>query len=541
MHLLYIHGMKKILPLFIATCISTTALAQRPGATIDVQHYDFSITLTDTSDVIKGKAAIDLLVIKDAQTITLDLISKGNNRKGMAVLQVTDNGKPLTYTHTNNLLTIQFDASVKAGEHKNIEVTYEGIPDNGLIITKNKYEHRVFFADNWPNRARHWLPCVDHPADKAALDFTVTAPDHYQVISNGVKTSDTIIGNQQRRTHYTETTPLSTKIMVIGVANFAIQESGTVNNIPVSSWVYPEEKDKGFYDYALAVDILPYFIKNVGPYAFKKLANVESTTMFGGMENASAIFYSDESSISGERKSESLLAHEIAHQWFGNMATEADWSHLWLSEGFATYMTILYFEHKYGYDTARHMLTKNRQQVIDFARKRARPVVDSSVTNYMELLNANSYQKGGWVLHMLRRQLGDSTFWKGIQTYYNRFAGKNAVTGNLCKVMEEVSGKSLQPFFKQWLFTVGHPKLNVTWKYNAAKKAIDITVIQQQEPLFQFPLTIQIDGNLTKNIDIKTRETRISIPATKKPSSLKLDPEVNLLFEGKIIEASSTK
>jgi aminopeptidase N len=528
--------MKRILLLILYICPGIIVLAQQPGATIDVQHYGFSLTLTDTSDLIKGKAAVDVLCIKDTKTITLDLISKNNSRKGMTVLQVTENGKPLVYSHTNNLLNVQFEASVKAGEHKNIEITYEGIPDNGLIITKNKYGHRVFFADNWPNRARHWLPCVDHPADKATLDFTVAAPDHYQVISNGVKTSDTILSDHQRRTHYTETTPLSTKIMVIGVANFAIQESGIVNNIPVSSWVYPEEKDKGFYDYALAVDILPYFIKNIGPYAFKKLANVESTTMFGGMENASAIFYSDEASITGNRKSESLLAHEIAHQWFGDMATEADWSHLWLSEGFATYMTILYFEHKYGYDTARHMLTKNRQQVIDFARKRLRPVVDSSVTNYMELLNANSYQKGGWVLHMLRRQLGDSTFWRGIQTYYNRFAGKNAVTADLCKVMEEVSGVNLKPFFHQWLFTAGHPKLEITWKYIPTKKAVDITIIQQQEDLFQFPLEVQFNTSLTKQIAITNRETLVSIPFTKKPATVTLDPQVNLLFEGHITE-----
>jgi aminopeptidase N len=528
--------MKRTLLLILHTLFAIIVIAQQPGATIDVQHYEFSIALTDISDQIKGKAAIDVLCIKDTKAITFDLVSKNNNDKGMSVVQVTENGKPLAYTHISNQLTIQLAAPVKSGERKNIEITYEGVPDNGLIITRNKYGHRVFFADNWPNRARHWLPCVDHPSDKAALDFIVTAPAHYQVISNGIKISDSSLSDQQRRTHYTETTPLSTKIMVIGVANFAIQEAGTVNNIPVSSWVYPEEKDKGFYDYALAVDILPYFIKNVGPYAFKKLANVESTTMFGGMENASAIFYSDESSITGTRKSESLLAHEIAHQWFGDMATEADWSHLWLSEGFATYMTILYFEHKYGYDTARQMLSKNRQIVIDFARRKLRPVVDSSVTNYMELLNANSYQKGGWVLHMLRRQLGDSIFWKGIQTYYNRFAGKNAVTGDLCKVMEEVSGKDLKPFFQQWLFIAGHPKLEISWKYNATKKAVEITVIQQQEPVFKFPLELQLDDTIKKSVDITGRETRLAIPVTKKPATLIADPQVNLLFEGSIKE-----
>jgi aminopeptidase N len=526
--------MKKTSLLFIAVCFVIATQAQQPGAPIDVQHYEFSIALTDTSDLIKGKAAIDVLCIKDAQAITFDLIAKNNNRKGMAVVQVTENGKPLTFTHTNNLLTIT--APVKSGERKKLVITYEGIPDNGLIISKNKYGHRVFFADNWPNRARHWLPCIDHPSDKAPLDFIVTAPPHYQVISNGIKTADSLLTDQQRLTHYTETTPLSTKIMVIGVARFAIEEAGTVNNIPVSSWVYPEEKDKGFYDYALAVDILPYFIKNVGPYAFKKLANVESTTMFGGMENASAIFYSDESSITGTRKSESLLAHEIAHQWFGDMATEADWSHLWLSEGFATYMTILYFENKYGYDTARQMLSKNRQQVIDFARKKLRPVVDSSVTNYMELLNANSYQKGGWVLHMLRRQLGDTIFWKGIQTYYNRFAGRNAVTGDLCKVMEEVSGKNLKPFFQQWLLTAGHPKLEINWEYIASIKTVHLTVIQQQSPLYKFPLELQFDNNKKLRFDIANHETRIAIPVANKPATLIVDPEANLLFEGDVRE-----
>ncbi|HEX6427170.1 MAG TPA: M1 family metallopeptidase [Niastella sp.] len=524
--------MKKILLFIVTAWFTFISFGQQPGALIDVQHYEFSIHLTDSSDLIKGNASIDVLCIKDTKTITLDLISKSNNPKGMTVLQVTEKGKPLTYTHINNLLTIEFATVVKSGEHKNIVITYEGIPADGLIFSKNKYGHRVFFADNWPNRARHWLPCVDHPADKAALDFIVTAPAHYQVISNGIKIADSSESNQLKRTHYKETTPLSTKIMVIGVARFAIQEAGNVNGIPVSSWVYPEEKDKGFYDYALAVDILPFFIKNVGPYAFKKLANVESTTMFGGMENASAIFYSDETSITGTRKSESLLAHEIAHQWFGDMATEADWSHLWLSEGFATYMTILYFEHKYGADTARHMLLKNRSTVIDFARKKLRPVVDSSVTNYMDLLNANSYQKGGWVLHMLRRQLGDSIFWKGIQTYYNRYAGKNAVTNDLCKVMEEVSGQDLKQFFQQWLFTTGHPILDIHWKYNTDKKEVNITVIQKQNELFKFPLDLLIGNNMNKQVLIIDRETRITIPETVKPATITADPQVNLLFEG---------
>src|SRR5689334_12457013 len=146
--------MKKILLFVVTVHLASTITAQKPGALIDVQHYEFSIHLTDSNDVIKGKAAIDVLFIKDTKTITLDLISKSDSPKGMTVLQVTDNGKPLVYTHTNDLLTIEFDTSINRGEHKNIEIIYEGIPADGLIFSKNKYGHRVFFADNWPNRRR---------------------------------------------------------------------------------------------------------------------------------------------------------------------------------------------------------------------------------------------------------------------------------------------------------------------------------------------------------------------------------------------------
>lgn len=523
--------MKKLLLLFTTAFIVTMLSAQQPGAAIDIQHYNFAIALNDSSDQIKGRATIELLYIKSSPVITLDLTSVNADHKGMQVVMAIENGKPLQFTHSNNLLTIQLAAN--RGDHKKIEVVYEGIPADGLIISKNKYGHRGFFADNWPNRAHNWFPCVDHPADKASFEFTVTAPAHYQVISNGVKTKDTLLANDTRFTHYTETTPLSTKIMVIGVADFAIQQSGEVAGIPITSWVYPEEKEPGFYDYALAVDILPFFIKHVGGYAFKKLANVESTTRFGGMENASAIFYSDEVSITGTRKSESLLAHEIAHQWFGDMATEADWSHLWLSEGFATYMTILYFEHKYGADTAKYMLQKNRTAVIDFAHRKPRPVVDSTVTNYMELLNANSYQKGGWVLHMLRREVGDTIFWKGIQQYYSRFAGKNATSDDLRKIMEEVAGKDLKQFFQQWLYVAGVPKLEVQWKYNRAKKAVTITVVQQQTPLYQFPLQVAINQSV-KTIAVSNKQTTITVPVNAAPTVVALDPGVNLLFEGTV-------
>ena len=230
-------------------------------------------------------------------------------------------------------------------------------------------------------------------------------------------------------------------------------------------------KNNGFYDYAQAKEILEYYISHVGPYGYKKLANVQSKTRFGGLENANTIFYA-ENSVTGTRKNEGLLAHEIAHQWFGNMATEKSFGHLWLSEGFATYFTILYFENKYGKDTAMKMLKEDREQIIAYSKESINQLLILTETDYMKLLNVNSYQKGGWILHMLRCELGDSVFWRSIRKYYATYAGGVAGTRDLQKVFENVSGKNLKHFFDQWLYTAGQPELDNNMEIRCNRKVI---------------------------------------------------------------------
>jgi aminopeptidase N len=511
-----------------------TSLAQNNPA-VDVQHYQFKIELSDQSDTIKGEAIISIKFLQAAQHFSLDLqnISKG---KGMQLFSATAD-VPLSVKHENDKILFSLKTPAKKNEIISFTINYGGIPANGLIISKNKYGDRTFFSDNWPDRAHHWIPCVDDVADKATVEFDVTAPLHYQVISNGLQVEETNLPGNKKLTRYLEKIALPTKVMVIGAADFAVNHSGTVNCIPVYSWVYPQDKKNGFYDYAMAGDILKWFINNVGPYAYEKLANVQSKTIFGGMENASAIFYS-ENSIDGKRTSESLLAHEIAHQWFGNMATEKSFAHVWLSEGFATYMTILYMKDKYGKDTAINMLNENRAQVIAFSKKSEKPVVDTVTKNYMELLNANSYEKGGWVLHMLNQQLGDSIFWKSIRKYYATYAGKNADTDDLQKIFEEVSGKNLQQFFKQWLYTSELPDLDLEWDYNEKNKRLTVTITQKQNYLFQLPLTLSLyfaDGkSLDKTVSLTKQTETFTFSPGQKPVKMIIDPNTALLFIGNI-------
>lgn len=503
-------------------------------ATIDIQSYRFALAINDSTDVIQGEATIVVEFKKPVASFSLDLVKGDRTGKGMTVDKVLENGKAIRFQQEEELLRMEMVAPA-AGETRTYHITYHGIPADGLIIGKNKYGKRTFFGDNWPNRAHNWLPCVDHPADKALVEFEVTAPAHYQVVANGALIEEINLPHDAKQYLYKTTVPLPTKVMVIGAAGFAVQNIGEVANVPLSSWVYPKDKDKGFYDYSVAKPILGYFIEHIGPYPFEKLANVQSTTRFGGMENAGNIFYY-ENSISGHQDAESLIAHEIAHQWFGNSASETDWSQLWLSEGFATYFSNLYLESKYGRDSLNHLLEEQREQVIQFYRLRKTPVVDSVTTNYLDLLNPNSYQKGGWILHMLRRKLGDVAFWKGIRAYYEQYKFRNASTQDLLYIMEKVSRQDLDIFFKQWLFTPGHPQLEIQWTQQ--KKYLELTVEQKQASgAFQFPLEVKIayaDGSSEiKAVEITNQKEVKKMKIKKKAQVAEVipDPNVQLLFE----------
>lgn len=506
---------------------------------IDVLHYKFSIEVNDSNDTIYGQAEITLKILSQPSTIKFDLVKKNETGKGMMVNSITGPGLRGFVKDRDSVRIILMPGKEPAiGDTVIYTIIYHGIPADGLIISKNQYGNRTFFGDNWPNRAHNWLPCVDDIADKATVEFIVTAPSHYQVISNGVQIEETNLPGNKKLTHYKEDVPLPTKVMVIGVADFAVNNVGDINCVPVSSWVFPENKADGFYDYAQAKEIVAWYMNYIGPYPYKKLANIQSKTIFGGMENASAIFYF-ENSVTGKRKEEALLAHEIVHQWFGDMATEKSFAHLWLSEGFATYLTHIYIESKYGTDSLSKRMKNERDEVIGFVKESHRSVVDST-SNYMSLLNANSYQKGGWILHMLRRQLGDSIFHKSIKEYYSAYAGKNAETKDLQKVFESVSGKNLEQFFKQWLFTPENPSLDITWKYDLKKKEVKMQVKQLQANNFVFPFEVSFIAksgiSTNKKLVIDKKESDFVFPFAEKPKYVVADPFTSLLFEGKITE-----
>lgn len=536
--------MKRIVALLIVSLATPSASLSADtyprDPRVDILHYTFRLTLNDQSDEIDAEAIIDARFLAAGVTeLVVDLVGKGAGDKGMTVSDATSGGQPVRFVHEGHRLKLALPAASTVNQRTQFTVRYRGLAAAGLETGKNRHGDRTFFSDNWPDKARHWLPMVDHIADKASSEFIVTAPAHYQVVSNGLLQEETDLANGLRRTHWKQSVPISAWLNALGVARFAVQHDGFYDGKAVQTWVYPQDRDAGFHDFQLfAKPVLEFFGSHIGPYAYEKLANVQTNAINGGMELASAIFYG-ERSVTGKGTMGGLIAHEIAHQWFGDAVTESDWDHVWLSEGFATYFTLLFTEHSRGRDAFVEGLQRSRRTVIEFDRKTPNyRVVHDNLSDMSKVLTGQIYQKGGWTLHMLRGVIGTDHFWTGIREYYRRYRDGNASTDDFRRVMEEVSGTSLDGFFRQWLYRGGYPVFEGGWRYDAQAKTVQVE-LNQTQPGDPFRMPVQI-GITTKGqrdprietVQVADRSHTFTIKVDVEPETVLLDPNTWLLHEG---------
>jgi aminopeptidase N len=516
-------------------------------AGLDVQHYAFTVDVQDRDDRIEATAAIDLLFTRDgASTLRLDLVTRDEGTgKGMRVERVTAEGGDLAYTHRGNVLTVTLPRPSVGGQRLRVQVAYAGEPASGLKIAENRHGDRTFFSDNWPDRARHWLPVVDHPYDKATAEMIVTAPAHYQVVSNGLLVEETDLSGGRRRTHWRQSVPIAPWLYVLGVARFAVQHVDTFQGKAIQTWVYAQDREAGFHDFAVPTRAaLEYYSDKVGPFAYEKLANVQSNSVSGGMEAASAIFYS-ESSVVGDRNERwrNVVIHEIAHQWFGNAVTESDWDDVWLSEGFATYFTLLFIEHQYGRDEFLRGLAASRERILAFDKENPDyRIVHDNLADMARVTTGQIYQKGAWVLHMLRGMVGDEAFWSGIRSYYRAHLNGHATTADVRDAMEQASGRDLRQFFDQWLTRGGLVRLQGDWQHDAAAGAVTVR-LRQTDPsrLFRMPLQVAVyqAGNpvpTISTVDISAATHEFRVPATARPDRVVLDPNHLVLMDARFTE-----
>ena len=514
---------------------------------IDVLNYSFDLTLSDNSNKIFGKATISIEIIKEGQArIRLDLINRSQSPegKGMLVETIKTGDKPMNFQHKNNELFIDLPPNLRVGDIVKLTSDYNGVPADGLRIGENKYGDRGFFSENWPTRARHWLPVIDHPYEKATSEFIVKAPAKYSVISNGLKQEESIIGLDLKLTHWKQSVPLSSWLYVLGVGKFAIQFLERFEGRSIETWVYPQDRDIGFEKFSTPTKpALHFFSDYIGPYAYEKLANIVSPSVGGAMETATAIFYNenllDESSSLWLRNA---IIHEIAHHWFGNSVTEYNWDDAWLSEGFATYFTLLFREYAYGFDDYKEGLLEARRKTIDYYSENPDyQIVADNFEIHGAPTSLATYQKGAWVLHMLRNKIGKDNFRNGIRSYYRRFKNSTAVTRDFINEMELASNQDLDPFFWQWLYQGGIPKLECEWSYNDRSKEISITInqVQSADYTYSFDLSLAIkaqDQSASQLVTIAINERRKSfkIPIEVKPDTITIDPEISLLAKWEI-------
>ena len=509
---------------------------RQPG--IDARHYAVRLTLlTSDSNEIQAEATVTLrLVTPGTREAVLDLTSATPDGKGMTVTRITSDGRVVPIEHRDNRLHLPMPAGANADEDVTFTITYHGTPGNGLRLLNNIHGDRTAFSENWYNRARQWLPMIDHPADKATGELIVTTKADYQVVSNGVIVEQVDLPGGLRRTHWKQDVPISSWLYSLGVARFIVRQGGIVRGVPLSYWAFPQDADKGLK--ALERDArgsFEFFSDRVGPYAYGKLAHVEAAGMGGGTEHVSNIFYGEKSVTAGNAP----VVHETAHQWFGDAVTESDWNDVWLSEGFATYFTLLYTEYAAGRDAFVDGLRRSRNAVLRLEKSLPNtPVVHANLDEATtEPNNRLVYEKGAWTLHMLRDLIGTDPFWRGIRLYYQRHANAVASTADLRRAMEEVSGQDLRWFFAQWLTRSGVPQVSGTWRYDPAAKQTMVTVRQTQagDP-YRFSLGVGVSAAsgpapALRQVQVTGRESTFGIPTDAEPASVVLDPGVWLLAE----------
>ena len=520
------------------TCFAAVAIAQsapptyQPG--IDILDYDVALELPDTGTFLRGDVTLTLRRSAGVARLRLDLVDS------LAVRRVEVGGHTVTATHTNGKIDIPLDGT---GDSLRVRVVYEGMVSDGLVVRKDAKGRWTWFGDNWPDRARQWLPTVDHPSDKATVSWKIVAPAGRTIVANGTLLSTRRIatrGIQMGETRWRESRPIATYLMVIAAGpleRFDIREPDCHYGdegqcVRQSVYVLPEVKSWLPGPFTAAGPIVSLFERLVGPFPYEKLAHLQSSTRFGGMENASAIFY-DDKLFANRTLKDGIIAHETAHQWFGDAVTEREWGHLWLSEGFATYFAALWVQFVRGDVAFRSEMATIRREILADKVVAERPVLDTAQRNYLALLNTNSYQKGGYILYMLHQRLGDSAFFGGLRTYYATYRHGTALSDDLRRELERSSHQSLGQFFEQWLQRPGVAEPAIGWAYDPAAGTVSVRVTQEG-PRGAYELSLPVivtdatgsSNRVMVHVQAESRAT-IVLPAhyAARPRSLTFDPD----------------
>ena len=534
------------LPLLFIFLVASVAHAARVERLIDTwqpKNYLVTISLNDQlSEIEYANVRIDVLILKPTNLIDLDF-------GDLTIDKVTLDTKTVEFTHRDGKLNINLPQRSQPGTVHAVTVQYHGKPKDGLILTNDKDGKPSAIGDNWPNRVHHWIPTLDHPSAKATVTFDVNAPANYTVVANGRMEYVTTSG--RRFWHYVENAPIPPYCMIIAVGQFKTIQPAERSLTPLLYYVPQSDAPSALKGFGPANPSVSFFSETIAPYPYEKLALIVGATQFGGMENSGAIVFSrtlfDPRPQARLSKTygvpvgiTSLIAHEIAHQWFGDSVTESTWADLWLSEGFATYFAGLFLQKHESEEAFQRYMSDAAAAAFAYEKQKRTPIVDRDTENLMELLNANNYQKGAWVLHMLRSSMGDEVFFRALRSYYQAHMNGTANSEDLRAALEKASGRNLRTFFTRWIYDTGHPQYELSWQWLRDRELR--LVLRQTQPgnVFTDPVPVTIStASGARDLVFKPtgKATTETIQLREKPLKIEVDPRNTLLKESRISPA----
>lgn len=517
---------------------SSAYLKYAPDRVIDILHLKLDVTPDFKERSVAGTATLRFKpIVRPLEELRLDGVD-------LRVSAVTASVPVQGWQATDREVVITFAQPVPPDRETTVSVTYRAVPQKGLYFRTPDMGYKPGDMHIWtqgePLEARHWFPCFDAPNEKFTTEMICRVPADMTVLSNGRKAGEET-ADGVKAVRWLQEKPHPTYLIAL-VAGHMKGIFDTRRDLPLGFYTPASQINEAKNSFEETRQIMEFLEQEIGvPYPWARYDQaVVDDFSWGGMENTTLTILTDRTLHRDDTEnlieSRGLVAHELAHQWFGDLVTCKDWSHLWLNEGFATYYTHLYEGHRLGQDTLIYGLRQAAKGFMDTPND-TNAIVRRDFNDPEEQFGFRAYPKGAWILHMLRSELGTNLFRQCVKTYLERHAYGNVVTEDLRRVFEELSGRSLDQFFNQYVYHAQQPALSVSYSWDEKLKLAKLAIAQTQKLsedvlLFNVPLTVRFQGR-TSTVDrvlrVKEKAEDFYIPLPEQPELVRVDPDTALL------------
>ena len=508
-----------------------------PNRLVEVSHLALDLTPDFHSRALQGTAILQFTPLgKSLEKLRLDAVD-------LTVESVVCSEPGMRYQVTDREIILTFPTPIPAGNAAQVTVRYSAEPAKGMYFRTKEmgYSYTHLWTQGEPSESRNWFPCLDYPAAKFTSEVTCHLPAGMVSISNGTLLSSTPEPNGLVAHRWLQNKPHANYLITLVAGEFDKVED-KLRDIPLQFWTTPDQLPQASNSFRNTKNIMEFFEQETGvPYPWAKYAQaVVHDFHWGGMENTSITTLNTRTLFTDETEnlfdSNSLVAHELAHQWFGDLVTCKDWSHTWLNEGFATYYDWLWQGHFYGSEERLYQLFNAAKGILANTNE-VRGIVSRKFADPSENFSYLSYPKGAWVLQMLRSELGPELFRNCVRNYLENNAYGSVVTDNFRSVIEKLSGRSFERFFDQWVYGIGAPALDIDYSWDEKTHLAKLSVKQTQKIsdealLFQFPLTLRLDsetGSVEKVLQVREKSEDFYVPMQAAPTGVRVDPALALL------------